>query len=133
MSELGYGSPKENPLPLRTNNQIVSYLMGSYASSTKRKTFIGNIMDMFTSKAKSFLVAFTDENIVIGKLEKGNISSNENIVSYKQINAFNYYNKSGNLEIVTDKNQRYLIKVSKYELSHTMKHIDKSLDLKYLD
>lgn len=134
MSELGYGSPKDKPLPLSImNKEIISYFMGSYVESKKRKTFIGNFINIFNYNVKNFLVAFTDENIVVGKLDRGNISKHDIVLPYSEIESFGYYNKSGNLEIVTDKNARYLIKVSKYELIHSMKHITDSLELKYLD
>ncbi|WP_297438822.1 hypothetical protein [uncultured Clostridium sp.] len=133
MSELGYGSTAEVPSGLSIkNDKIISYLMGSYVDNTKKKSFIGNIFNMF-NQGKSYLVAFMDDNMVIGELEKGNASNDDTTVLYSEVKSFNYYNQSGSLEIITDKNFRYLIKVSKHELCDTMKHLNGNLAVKYLN
>ena len=133
MSELGYGSTAEVPSGLSIkNDKIISYLMGSYVDNTKKKSFIGNIFNMF-NQGKSYLVAFMDDNMVIGELEKGNASNDDTTVLYSEVKSFNYYNQSGSLEIITDKNSRYLIKVSKYELGDSIKHLNGNLEVKYLD
>ncbi|MGL4991688.1 MAG: hypothetical protein ACRC57_11105 [Sarcina sp.] len=132
MSELGYGS-ENDPLPASINDEIVTYLTGSCAKRKNSKTFIGNFINVFRSRVRNFVIAFTDKNIVIGELNKGNISQNEKILPYNNVVAFNYYNKSGNLEILTMEDERYLLKVSKYELTHNIKHLNQSLVLKYFD
>lgn len=135
MSELGYGSPKEIPsvLAFGGNNKIISYLVGSYVDHKKTKSFLYDLLSVFNYSSKDFVVAFTDDNIVIGELNRGNSSSNNTILSYDEIRDFNYYKKSGDLEIITDKNSRYVIKVSKSELNQSLKNLDKNLEVKYLE
>ncbi|MGL4654784.1 MAG: hypothetical protein ACRCWM_02695 [Sarcina sp.] len=134
MSELGYGSPQEIPSIFNLGSEkIISYLTGSYVESQKKKSLIKEFFNIFNYSTRSFLVAFADDSMVIGELDRGNIADEHVILPYHEIKNFNYYTKSGNLEIITDKNSRYSIKVSKHELHHSMKNINGNLELKYLD
>lgn len=134
MSELGYGSPKEIPTIFNLgSDKIISYLTGSYVDNRKKKSIIKDFFNIFNYSTRSFLVAFADDSMVIGELDRGNIADEHTILSYSEIKNFNYYTKSGNLEIITNKNSRYSIKVSKQELHHSMKNINANLELKYLD
>lgn len=135
MSELGYGSPKEIPsvLTFGGSNKIISYLVGSYVDHQKTKSFLYDLLNVFNYSSKDFVVAFTDDNIVIGELNRGNSSANNISLSYDEIKDFKYYKKSGDLEIVTDKNSRYVIKVAKSELNQSLKDLDKNLEVKYLE
>lgn len=135
MSELGYGSPKEIPSVFQNqgNSRIVSYLIGSFVDHRKTKSFLYDFISRFNYSPKNFLVAFTDENIVIGELNKGNNADDSISISYDEIKSFIYYNKSGDLEIITDTNSKYVIKVSKHELNDSLKNLDRHLELKYLD
>ncbi|WP_297519593.1 hypothetical protein [uncultured Clostridium sp.] len=133
MSELGYGSPKEIPSIFNLGSKkIISYLTGAYVENHKKKSILKDLFNIFNYSTRSFLVAFADDSMVIGELDRGNIADEHVILSYNEIEKFNYYTKSGNLEIITDKNSRYSIKVSKHELHHSMKNINNKLELKYL-
>ncbi|MGL4451769.1 MAG: hypothetical protein ACRCTZ_11315 [Sarcina sp.] len=99
----------------------------------KKKSIIKDFFNIFNYSTRSFLVAFADDSMVIGELDRGNIADEHIILPYHKIKSFNYYTKSGNLEIITDKSFRYSIKVSKYELHQSMKNINGNLELKYLD
>lgn len=132
MSELGYGSPKEIPTIFNLgSDKIITYLTGSYVDNKKKS--IKDFFNIFNYSTRSFLVAFADDSMVIGELDRGNIADKHIVLSYSEIKDFNYYTKSGNLEIITNKNSRYSIKVSKHDLHSSMKNINGNLELKYLD
>ncbi|MGL4762998.1 MAG: hypothetical protein ACRCWG_16370 [Sarcina sp.] len=134
MSELGYGSQSEIPSIFNLESgKMISYLTGSYVKKHKKKSVIRDFFNIFNYSTRSFLVAFADDSMVIGELDRGNIADEHVVLSYNEVKNFNYYTKSSNLEIITDKNSRYSIKVSKHELHHSMKNLSNNLELKYLD
>ncbi|MGL4739326.1 MAG: hypothetical protein ACRC41_00765 [Sarcina sp.] len=135
MSEPGYGSSIEISNLLGGNNKkILSYLVGSSSNESNiRGNMISNFLNKFKLSAKNLLVAFTDESILLSELERGNSLDRNSILSYKQIKKFNYYTKSSNLEIITDTNNKYFIKVSRYDLEQSIKCLSKVFQLKYID